>query len=161
MLGAGDLRARPGAAILLGLAPIGWALGSALTRRLPRAPGAMAAATQLLCGGSVNVLLALSVGERWPQVVPVRAGAAFVYLVVFGSVVAFTAYNYLLVHTRTAVATSYAYVNPLLALGLGALFAGEPVSRSALVSTVLVIVGVAVVVTAPVRSARAADVDRP
>jgi drug/metabolite transporter (DMT)-like permease len=111
----------------------------------------MAAAAQLFCGGLANTALALARGERLPVAAPPSAILAFIYLVLFGSVVAFTAYNYLLANTRTTIATSYAYVNPLLALGLGALLGHEHVSVNALVSTVFVIVGVAVVVTAPQR----------
>lgn len=148
VLGVGDLRARPFAAVLLCIAPIGWALGSVWMRRLPRAPGAMAAATQLLCGGLVNTALALSLGERWPMVTPTRAVLAWVYLVLFGSVVTFRAYNYLLLHTRTSVATSYAYVNPVLALALGVLVGGEHIGGSVIIAGVLVVSGVALVVNA-------------
>ncbi len=152
-LGVGDLGAKPAATILLCGASVGWALGSVLSRRWPRAPGVMAAATQLFCGGLANTVLALALGERIPPVLPTKAVLALLYLVVFGSIVAFSAYNYLLVHTSTAVATSYAYLTPVLALAIGATLGGEHVSKNAIFSTVLVIAGVAIVVTAPKRSA--------
>jgi drug/metabolite transporter (DMT)-like permease len=147
-LGLADLRRLPSAAILLALAPVGWALGSVWMRRLPRAPGAMAAATQLLCGGVLNTAIALVVGERWPEHPPASAWLAWLYLVLFGSVICFRAYNYLLTHTRTAVATSYAYVNPVIALLLGVSIADEKVSGSAMLAGVLVVAGVVLVVTA-------------
>jgi drug/metabolite transporter (DMT)-like permease len=145
----GDLRAKPVAAVLLCCAPIGWAAGSVWMRRLPRAPGAMAAASQLLCGGIANTALSVLVlGERWPVMLPTRAWLSWLYLVVFGSVICFGAYNYLLSHTRTAVATSYAYVNPVLALALGVTLGHEQVGRGLLVAGALVVAGVVLVINA-------------
>jgi drug/metabolite transporter (DMT)-like permease len=146
VLGAGDLRAQPAAAVLLCLSPLGWALGSAWMRRLPRAPGAMGAASQLAAGGLINCAVGLLAGERWPTAVPFGAWAAWLYLIVFGSVVCFQAYIYLLSHTRTAVATSYAYVNPVLALLLGATLGAERVSRSIVLACALVVGGVVMVI---------------
>jgi drug/metabolite transporter (DMT)-like permease len=94
-------------------------------KRLPLPQGAMRTATQMLCGGGLMALASVALGERVPGAVSGRAIGAVAYLAVLGSLVGFSAYNYLLHHTRTAVATSYAYVNPVIALVLGVAFAGE------------------------------------
>lgn len=146
VLCAGDLRAQPLAAVLLVLAPMGWALGSILTRRLPRAPGSMHAAAQLLCGGACNLALGFALGQRLPAVIAPRALAALAYLAVFGSMIAFNAYSHLLATTRVAVATSYAYVNPVLAVLLGVLVHDGRIGASAVVAGVLVVTGVALAV---------------
>jgi drug/metabolite transporter (DMT)-like permease len=73
---------------------------------------------------------------------------AWAYLVVFGSVVTFTAYSHLLLRTRTAVATSYAYVNPVLAVVLGVLVGGEHLGAGAAVAGALVVTGVAIAINA-------------
>jgi drug/metabolite transporter (DMT)-like permease len=111
--------------ILLVLAPAGWALGSMLSRRLPGAGSPMVNAGQMLFGGVTMSLMSLVRGEPWPaQPTPV-AWAAFAYLVTVGSLVGFVCYGFLLRHTRPAMAMSYAYVNPMVAMLLGVSFAGE------------------------------------
>jgi drug/metabolite transporter (DMT)-like permease len=134
----GELRAEPWSALVLCLAPIGWALGSHLARRLRMAPGLMAAATQMLVGGVVMLLVSLVLGERVVTPVPARALGAWLYLAVAGSLVAYSAYTWLLRHTRPAVATSYAYVNPVVAVVLGALMGGERVGPEVLVAVALI-----------------------
>lgn len=110
-------------------ATLAWSLGSVLsTSRLPMAPGAAGFASEMLCGGAVLMLISLALGEQWSGPLQPRAVAAWLYLVVFGSLIAFSAYLYLLAHASPAVATSYAFVNPLIALFLGTAFAGEAVT---------------------------------
>ena len=134
--------------IVLLLAPVAWALGSLLSRRLPLAPGSMAAAAQMLTGGVAMLFVAALRSER-PLASPTfTTVGALLYLVLFGSVLGFTAYAYLLRTTRPSIATSYAYVNPLVALGLGALAGGEPFTREKLMACLLTIGGV-LVVSAP------------
>ena len=78
-------------------------------------------------------------GEPWPHDVPAKALWAWAYLAVFGSLVAYSAYMYLLEHTRTAVATSYSYVNPAIAVLLGAVFADEAVGWQTVAAVALII----------------------
>lgn len=108
-----------------------WSLGSVLsTTRFPLAPGAAGFSSEMLCGGVVLMAVSLALGERpaWPPgPAPV---AAWLYLVVFGSLVAFSAYMYLLAHASPALASSYAFVNPAVALALGSVLAGEALSAS-------------------------------
>ncbi|RYE91472.1 MAG: drug/metabolite exporter YedA, partial [Myxococcales bacterium] len=80
----------------------------------------------------------------FPASAPASAWAAFAYLVVFGSLVGFSAYSYLLRTARPAVAMSYAYVNPAAAVLLGAALAGETLGPLTLGSMLLVVAGVAV-----------------
>jgi drug/metabolite transporter (DMT)-like permease len=104
-------------------APVLWSLGSHETRRTGRERDAlMTSATQMLAGGALMLLAGALLGE-WPTLlarpVSARSAAAFVYLTIFGSLIAFTTYSWLLrVASPTAVAT-YAYVNPLVAVLLG------------------------------------------
>jgi drug/metabolite transporter (DMT)-like permease len=144
----GDLRGSPLGASLLVLSTLLWALGSVLARTLPLPSGLTASGAQMLCGGSVLVLAGLLHGDRVAGIPAARPLLAFVYLVLFGSMVAFSAYGYLLAKVRPALATSYAYVNPIVAVGLGALVLGERVTPLALGAMVLVLAGVALVALA-------------
>ncbi len=113
-------------ALLLG--PLSWAFGSIWVRRLPMAEGLMSTATQMLTGGVVFLLLSFVAGEHLTTLPTPRALLSLGYLIVFGSLVAFSAYGYLLRNARPALATSYAYVNPMVAVLLGTLLAGESLS---------------------------------
>nr|WP_242595500.1 drug/metabolite exporter YedA [Corallococcus exiguus] len=121
----GDMSGGGVAALAVVVAPAAWAFGSVWSRRLPMPAGLMTPATQMLSAGVMMMALSFALGERMADAVPPRAMASFVYLVVFGSLVAFSAYGYLLKHARPALATSYAYVNPAVAVLLGVVFAGE------------------------------------
>lgn len=143
-----ELRAEPVGAVLLVLASASWAFGSILGKRLPQPSSTwMASATQLLCGG-VGMLLASGLrGEAMPAGVPLAGWLAVAYLALFGAIVAFSAYVFLLRNTRPALATSTAYVNPVIAVALGALLLGESVSGTELLAMVVVLAGVALVTT--------------
>ncbi|NOJ93881.1 EamA family transporter, partial [Corallococcus coralloides] len=121
----GDMSGGGVAALAVVVAPAAWAFGSVWSRRLPLPSGLMAPATQMLSAGVMMMALSFALGERMADAVPPRAMVSFVYLLVFGSLVAFSAYGYLLKHARPALAMSYAYVNPAVAVLLGVVFAGE------------------------------------
>ena len=124
-------------------ATLAWSLGSVLsTTKLPLAPGPMGFASEMLCGGAVLMVLSLALGEQptWPA--QPLAVAAWLYLVVFGSLIAFSAYLYLLANASPATATSYAFVNPLIALFLGVAFAGEAVTSGEWIACGVVLAGV-------------------
>ncbi|HYO65483.1 MAG TPA: drug/metabolite exporter YedA [Archangium sp.] len=123
-----DMSGNVWASLALLVGPITWAFGSIWSRRLPMAQGLMSTATQMLTGGALLLLLSFGLGEHLTAVPSPRALSAFVYLVLFGSLVAFSAYGYLLRNARPALATSYAYVNPMVAVLLGTLLAGESLS---------------------------------
>jgi drug/metabolite transporter (DMT)-like permease len=163
----GNLRASPAGAVALLVATTSWALGSMWSRHLDLPPGLMASAAQMLAGGGLLLLASVAVGEHVPRAVPVRPLLALAYLVVFGSWVGFTAYLYLLRHVRPAVATSYAYVNPVIAMALGVAFAGERITLSEWVAMPVILGGVALVMVAhgraedAVEHAPAPEVDLP
>lgn len=141
----GNLQAHPlGALMLLGSA-ICWALGSVLSQHLPMPKGLMAAATQMFCGGAVLTTVGVLAGESWPPHPSLKSLYAFAYLVVFGSLVGFTAYSYLLQRVSTTLATSYAYVNPVVAVLLGVWLGGETISGYGISALVIILASVALV----------------
>jgi drug/metabolite transporter (DMT)-like permease len=120
-----------------------WSLGSVLSQRnLPLAPGAMGFASEMLCGGAVLMLLSLAAGETWVWPPQPLAAAAWLYLVVFGSLVAFNAYMVLLARASAGLASSYSFVNPVIALLLGTLVGGEVVSAGEWGAAGVVLAGV-------------------
>ena len=140
--GASFAASPEGAACIAG-ATLAWSLGSVLsTSKLPLAPGAMGFASEMLCGGAVLMLISLALGEQaaWPM--QAQAVAAWAYLVVFGSLIAFSAYLFLLANASPAMATSYAFVNPLIALFLGVAAGGETVTGTEWVACGVVLAGV-------------------
>ena len=148
------LHANPIGAIVLLIAPISWALGSILSQRLPSPKGLMASAAQMLVGGVMLFIVGSVIGERMTAFPGPRALGAMAYLIVGGSLIGFTAYGYLLRHTRPAMATSYAYVNPLVAVGLGVALAGERITLIGVLAMFTILSGV-VLVTMGRESSRA------
>jgi drug/metabolite transporter (DMT)-like permease len=141
LMGGPSLDGQPSHIVLLCLSPISWALGSLRSRRVPAVPdrGPLAApAMQMLTGGIALLAVALARGESIPSDASTTAWLALAYLLVFGSLVGFTAYSWLLRNARPAVATSYAYVNPILAVLIAAACYGEPLGLTTLVANVLI-----------------------
>jgi drug/metabolite transporter (DMT)-like permease len=133
-----------GAAALL-LAAISWALGSIWSQHISQPSGLMSSATQMLVGGCVLLIMSFGLRERTPNLAVGQSLWAIAYLVIFGSLVAFCAYGYLLRHVRPALATSYAYVNPMVAVGLGILLAGEHLTLIEVVAIIIILSGVGLV----------------
>jgi drug/metabolite transporter (DMT)-like permease len=143
----GELRLGIGA-LFVAIAPASWALGSVWSRRLPLPAGAMRTAAQMLVGGVLLVALGLAIGERVaPSAVSARSLVAWGYLIALGSLVAFSAYQLLLAHTRAALATSYAYVNPVVAVLIGVGLGGERFTAQMALASALVLAGVVAVTT--------------
>jgi drug/metabolite transporter (DMT)-like permease len=140
-----DLRANPLGAALLVLATLSWALGSVWSRRLPLPTGVMASAAEMIAAGAMLSTTSLALGEHMAAPPTTRALLAFVYLIVFGAIVAFSAYGYLLRRARPALATSYAYVNPVVAVALGVGLAGERIGSLGLLAMVIILAGVGLV----------------
>ena len=125
-----SFQASPGGLFAMAVACIGWSLGSVLSQRsLTLAPGAMGFASEMLGGGVVLLVLSALNGEtpRWPP--EPLALAAWWYLVVFGSLIAFNAYMVLLARASAALASSYTLVTPVIGMLLGVAIAGEVVTR--------------------------------
>jgi drug/metabolite transporter (DMT)-like permease len=137
----GEMRANPLGALAMLLSPIFWATGSVLSRKLNLPPGAMGTATEMLTGGPVLMLMSALSRE---QPAPVSGGAfgAWLYLVTFGSLIAFSAYMSLIRTVRPALAISYAYVNPVVALALGMALLDERITPVGLVGIAVILVGV-------------------
>lgn len=145
----GDFSANPKGMALVVVAPILWAVGSVWASHLEFPPPAMATAIQLLIGGAALTVLAPVRGERLTEFPPAAAWIALAYLIVLGSIVAYTAYVYLLHNVRPALATSYAYVNPVVAVVLGVTLGAEVLTGPALIALPLILAGVAMVLLTP------------
>jgi drug/metabolite transporter (DMT)-like permease len=133
------------------VATLSWALGSlySVRARLPRSPW-ISTGMQMLSGGAL-LLVAGGLAGEWGTVdvarFSARSVAAFAYLVLVGSIVAFTAYAYLLRNARPTVAATYAFVNPVVAVLLGWLFAAEPLTWRVGGASVLILVAVALIIS--------------
>ncbi|RMQ41300.1 Multidrug transporter [Pseudomonas cichorii] len=122
-----NLQASPYGAALLVFAAAAWAFGSVWSKHLSLPAGPMASAAQMIAAGGMLLLGSVLSGERMLHMPSAAGWGALAYLVVFGSIIGFSAYIYLLKNVRPAAATSYAYVNPAVAVMLGVLFAGETI----------------------------------
>jgi drug/metabolite transporter (DMT)-like permease len=151
-LNAGSsLSSTPRGLTLLLIAPIAWAFGSVWSRGRDLPSPFMAAATQMLCGGVMLIALGLAMGERLPTAPTTRGTAALIYLAIFGSIGGFGAYLWLLNHVRPALASSYAYVNPPIAVMLGAWLGGEHFGVHDLGALLVILIGVVVISRAKAR----------
>jgi drug/metabolite transporter (DMT)-like permease len=130
--------------LIVFIAPACWSLGSIWGRHLTMPAPAMASALEMLCGGVLLAVIGLLLGERLPHQPTPSSLIALAYLAVFGSLVAFSAYLFLLEHVRPTLATSFAYVNPIVALGLG-LLVGEPIGMNAMLALPVILLGMAVI----------------
>ena len=147
-----------GVAGLLGLglilvATVSWANGSLYSRRAPRAKDLLlGAALQMVAGGVVLTLVGLAMGEG-ARVdlagVSAKSWLAWGFLVLFGSIVAYSAYVWLLQVVRAELVATYAFVNPIVAVLLGVAFAGERFTAGTAFVAALIVAAVALIVTAP------------
>jgi drug/metabolite transporter (DMT)-like permease len=146
-----------GAAVLIGAA-LSWTIG---TLRAPRADlpksKTLAIAMQMLCGGALLLVAGLGTGE-WarfsPSAVTPRSILALLYLALFGSLVAFSAYMWLLHHCPPARVATYAFVNPIVAVFLGWALAGEPLGPRTLLAGSIIVSAVALIIIRPHSPAR-------
>lgn len=153
----GNLQANPEGILLLILAPALWALGSVWMNHLDMPAGFMGGAAEMLAGGGVLVGMALLRGEPFPTNPPPDSVAALIYLIILGSLLTMTAYNYLLKTVSTTLATSYSFVNPAIALFLGVLLGGEVLTGSALIALPVILLGVAFVFRAKQTTVRGSE----
>lgn len=135
--------ASPMGLVAISVACASWAVGSVLSQRVwPLAPGAMGFASEMLAGGVVLMGLSLLKGEALPEHIEPQALWAWAYLVVFGSLVAFNAYMVLLAEASAGLASSYSFVNPVIAMLLGVTLAGEQISGHEWLAAGIVLLGV-------------------
>jgi drug/metabolite transporter (DMT)-like permease len=128
-----------------------WGLGTVYAGHAPRPASAlMASAIEMLCAGAILTVLSGVTGE-WTRIdVTSRAALAVGYLIVFGSLIAYTAYTWLLDHVAPRIAGTYAFVNPVVAVLLGWWLLSEPLTARTLLATAVIAAGVALIVLAPV-----------
>ncbi|MCP1170758.1 EamA family transporter [Ralstonia chuxiongensis] len=142
--------------LALTIAIASWSFGSQLSKRIDMPKGMMAFVLEMAFGGVALVLLSLITGEAWPKHIGMHAALAWGYLVVFGSAIAFTAYMALVERVSTVMATSYVYVNPPIALLMGAWLADEVVAPQTLGATGIILAAVVVLTAGATRAARRA-----
>jgi drug/metabolite transporter (DMT)-like permease len=135
-----------------------WSVGSLYSRVARHAASPfLTAAQQMICGGILLLFVGIVTGELrrlHPSFISISSLLSFVYLVIIGAVVGYTAYIWLLRHCEPAKVATYAYVNPIVAIVLGALFAGETITMRTLIAAGLIIGSVALVITAQQLRAR-------
>jgi drug/metabolite transporter (DMT)-like permease len=133
------------------LAALSWAVGSLYARRAPLPAAPLVGTAMEMIAGGVLLLLASGIKGEWAQVdfaaVSLSSWLALVYLTVFGSIVAFTAYTWLLRVSTPARVSTYAYVNPVVAVLLGWAVAGEMLTVQMLVAAVVIICAVVLITT--------------
>jgi drug/metabolite transporter (DMT)-like permease len=152
-LNAGSaLSGTPKGMIALIVAPIAWAWGSVWSRDQKLPAPFMSAAGQMLCGSLWMLATGIVTGERMHELPTWHASFAVVYLVLFGSIIGFTAYIWLLHHVRPALATSYAYINPPIAVLFGVLLAGEQFGMHEIGAMAVILAGVVIITLAKARS---------
>jgi len=151
--GEGANRFDPIAIAFLFLAELGWVHGSIYSQRRAQLPPSALTASglQMLAGGGVAFVEALVSGEPGrfhPEAVSTASVLALGYLIVFGSMLAYTSYAWLLRNAPLQLVATHAYVNPVVAVALGTVFLAEPLSPRTVVAAGIILVAVAIIVTA-------------
>jgi drug/metabolite transporter (DMT)-like permease len=139
--------ASPAGLIAITIAALGFSIGSVLSQHVFRlAPAFAGFASQMICAGAVLMLLSLLAGEtfHWPP--QPLAAAAWMYLVVFGSLIAFCAYMVLLARTRPALASSNSFANPVIGTFLGVSLGGEKVTSQEWLAVGIIVLGVTMLI---------------
>ena len=147
--------------IALLVATLAWSFGSIWSRGRDLPSPFMASAAQMLCGGVAMCIVGALSGERFHGMPSAHGLAAFAYLIAFGSIVGFSAYIWLLHHVRPALAGSYAYVNPVIAVGLGAWLAAERFSAHDMGAMAVILCGVVAITLAKARGNQPNVEDKP
>lgn len=140
--------------VALIVATLAWSFGSIWSRGKDLPSPFMSSAAQMLCGGVAMCIAGALTGERFDGMPSAHGLAAFAYLIVFGSIIGFSAYIWLLHHVRPALAGSYAYVNPAIAVGLGAWLAGERFGAHELMAMGVILLGVVAITLAKARKTK-------
>ena len=140
-------------AVALIVASLSWSVSSAFTRKLPPSK-AMSSGVQMLAGGVFLAIVASVFGEFrdfHPLAVSRAAWVSLLYLIVFGSIIAFTVYTWLIHHESPTKVGTYAYVNPVIAVLLGYFLAGEPLGLRTILGALSILVSVVVITTTPAK----------
>jgi drug/metabolite transporter (DMT)-like permease len=152
-LGGAPVETAGAVALLIG--SISWSIASILTRKLPLpASKVMSSGAQMLTGGVFLTLASAALGEFHsfhPSTISRGAWLALLYLIVFGSIIGFTAYVWLIHHESPTKVGTYAYVNPVVAVLIGYFLGGEALGLRAILGTLCVLVSVLVITTTQVK----------
>jgi hypothetical protein len=147
------------------VACLSWAIGSLYSRRAPLPKSVLQATGMEMIGGGILLTLVGSVRGEWAAVdlsaVSFESSVAFVYLIIFGSLIGFTAYIWLLQHTSAAAVSTYAYVNPVVAVLLGCTIGHEPFTTGTLIASILIIAAVMMITIARSKSTPALATHEP
>lgn len=133
---------------LLLMAAAFWAFGSVWQKQLNLPVGLMGSACQMMVGGLVLLIASVFAGESWPATVSQSAWWAVVYLIVFASIISYSAYLWLLQHVRPLVASSNTFVNPIVAFIVGVTFADDSISAMEYWALGVILLGVIMILTA-------------
>ena len=142
MLLGRDLRASPLAVAAVLGGSISWSLGTVLARRVDLPPGATGFGAEMLCAGIAGLIISACAHESWAFPATITPWAAWCYLVVFGSLIGFSAYRFLVERVSATLATTYAYVNPPVALLIGRWLGHEQFSAPLLLGLPIVLAAV-------------------
>jgi carboxylate/amino acid/amine transporter len=141
----GNLSGNPWGAVMILIGSLSWAFGSVYGSRIELPSGMMAGAIEMLAAGIVLLAASALSGEHLSAVPPLSGFFAVGYLALFGSIIAISAYMYLIRNVSPALATSYAYVNPVVAVLLGTGFGGEHLSSVEWLALAIIILAVVLV----------------
>jgi drug/metabolite transporter (DMT)-like permease len=143
-------------ALALVAAAMSWSVASVLTRKLPLPPSkVMSSGVQMLAGGVFLTLTSAALGEYrdfHPSTVSLGAWLSLLYLAVAGSIIAFTAYLWLIHHESPTKVVTYAYVNPVVAVLLGYFLGGESLGLRTILGALFVLISVVLITATPVKT---------
>lgn len=146
--GAGDLNNKLIGVGLVAFGNFSWAIGTLLTPRLPLPSGTISSGIQMIVGGIVTLgasLVLEPIGLLSILDAPPKALGSMIYLVIFGSIIGFSSYSWLARNASPQLLSTYAFVNPVVAMMLGTLFAGEVLSSQSFVGAIVALVGVVLI----------------
>ena len=144
----GSLHGQMFSAFLLVFAAATWSFGSVWGKHLSMPAGLMAPACQMLAGGIALLIFSVIQGESYPSIISLKSWGAMLFLIVLGSIVAYSAYQYLLKTVRPLVASSNTFVNPVVAFVVGIWLANEVVTPIEYAALAVILVGVFLVLSA-------------
>ncbi|WP_327088280.1 EamA family transporter [Nonomuraea sp. NBC_01738] len=153
---SGGEQGSTGGIVVVLLASVSWAIGSFLSARIPMPSNAFATSTvEMLVGGLGLLVLGTGMGERLDvAAVTPRSWVALAYLILVGSLIGFTAFSWLLGNAPISLVATYAYVNPAVAVALGAVVLNEVITQQVVVGGLIILVGVALVISTERKGAK-------